>query len=174
MPLYRRILFTLVLGLILIVLQATLLKSILPHFLVPNLLIILVVFLAFFDGTPLGAGLSFLLGLELDIYNGILLGPWAGSYVVVYGVLAFLSQRIFVETALAAFVVVLFSSLLANLVYVVLTFDFRPVGHSILLPLLLEAALSGVIAPAGLALLRRLLVKRGRGSGAGRTLSFSA
>ena len=56
------------------------------------------VYLAFYEVSTFGAALAFLLGLQLDVSSAKLLGPWAGSFVLVYGFLGPLSQRIFIDT----------------------------------------------------------------------------
>ena len=62
----RRSVLVLILGLIAIFIQGTVLREVGPSWVVPNLLVILVVFLGFFEASFRGATLAFLLGLELD------------------------------------------------------------------------------------------------------------
>ena len=122
----KRLILLLLVSLVLMLLQATLLKAFLPASLVPNLVTSIVVFLAFYEVTPAGAMFAFLVGLELDLFSGILLGPWAGAYTVVFILVSLLSQRIFVESSLAAGVAVMGSNFLVNIIYTVLVFEFRP------------------------------------------------
>jgi rod shape-determining protein MreD len=80
----------------------------------PQGLLVCVAFLAFYEFSVVGVVTAFLLGLLLDMSSGVALGPWAGSYTIVYAVFAFLSQRLFVESRLVAMVVVLVATLLAG------------------------------------------------------------
>jgi len=168
----KRLVLLLLIGLVAMLIQATLLKPLLPASLVPNLAVCLVVFLAFYEVTPLGALFAFLLGLELDFFSGLLLGPWAGSFTVVFVLFSLLSQRIFVESNLAAAVVVVASTFLVNIVYAVLIFELRPFVGGFFWHSLQESIVSGLCAPLVLYILRRLCLKRDRGSG-GRSLNFA-
>lgn len=159
---WKRCIFVLLLGLVAVFIQSTILKAVLPSIIIPNFLIILLVFLAFYETSPAGVCTAFLLGLEFDLHGGILLGPWAGSFVAVYCALASLSQRIFVDSALAAFTVVLFSSFLSSFIFVVLVYEFQPVQLSLLYTAFVEALLNGIVAPLLMALLRRYLARRER------------
>ena len=106
----KRIALILLFGLISIALQSSVLKVMLPNSIIPNFILILVVFIAFYECSTLGAVIAFLLGFEIDIYSGQLLGPYAAASVAVFCVLSSLSQRIFVESPVAILLTV-FSSL---------------------------------------------------------------
>ena len=106
MTFVRKMVLVLVLGLLAMLIPGTLIKSLAPSLAAPNLLLILMVYLSFYDGEPGDALLAFLLGLELDLDSLDLLGPWAGAYVLVFGVLVLLSQRIFIESAVVVLVTV--------------------------------------------------------------------
>lgn len=166
----RKGLLVLVLGVIAIFFQGTVLREVMPAGIVPNLLLLIVVFLGFFEATIGGATLAFLLGVELDFASGLLVGPWAGAFVVSFGLLASLSQRLFVESVTAAMVAALACSLVANFVYFVLVFEFHPSVTEVASFSLVEAFINAVLAPPALALLRGLLGPRSRGS-AGRLRS---
>ena len=159
---FKRCILVLLLGLLAIFVQSTLLKAILPQMVIPNFLLILLVFLAFYETSLAGVITAFLLGLEFDLHGGILLGPWAGSFVAVYCALASLSQRIFVDSALAAFTVVLFSSFLSSFIFVVLVFEFQPVQLGLMYTAFIEALLNGFLAPPLMALLRKYMTRRER------------
>ena len=159
---WKRCALVLLLGLVAVFVQSTVLKAILPPVVIPSFLVILLVFLAFYETSLAGVFTAFLLGLEFDLHGGILLGPWAGSFVAVYCALASLSQRIFVDSGLAAFAVVLLSSFLSSFIFVVLVFEFQPVQLGVLSTALIEALLNGILAAPVLALLRRYLARRER------------
>lgn len=161
----RRILLTLVFGLLSILIQGTLIKALFPGAVVPGLLLVLVVFLAFYETSVLGVLLAFLLGIEYDLCSGLVIGPWAGAFVVVFGVVASLSQRIFVESPAAVMVTVFLSSLLSNLVYLLIVLQIRHASVSFGWIFFFEALLTAVICVPLFALYRKLLVPAPAGPG---------
>ena len=170
----RRSLLVLVLGLIAIFIQGTVLRAISPAWVVPNLLVIIVVFLGFYEASVRGATLAFILGLELDFANGLLVGPWAGAFVVSFGILASLSQRIFVESPLAAIIAVFACSIVSAIVYFTLVYEFHPAVTVIVPFSVAEAALNAVLAPFIFGVLRMALLPRTRSGGsAGRLRSLA-
>ncbi|MFM1847618.1 MAG: hypothetical protein RL417_1092 [Pseudomonadota bacterium] len=169
----RRSVLVLILGLIAIFIQGTVLREIAPAFVVPNILLIVVVFLGFFEASLRGATLTFLLGLELDFANGLLVGPWAGAFIVSFGILASLSQRIFVESPLAAVVAAFGSSLVSSLVYFTLVYEFHP-RVTVMVPFsILEAGMNAALAPIVFVFLRTVLFPRSRGGVSGRLRATS-
>lgn len=163
----RRVILLCILGLLAVYLQGTLLRAFFPAWIVPNLLVTLLVFVSFKDVSPIGAGSAFLLGLELDLYEGVMLGPWAGAYVLVYAALASLSQRIFIESPFAAFSAVFCAVLACNSIYFSIVFLFREIPYNGMVLSLIEGALSGMIAPFVLRALRRFMRRYFRESGRG-------
>jgi rod shape-determining protein MreD len=165
----REILIILSIALGLIFLQSTLIASIFPRlFFTPNLMLLLVVFVSFYSPGYSGAVLVFILGILFDFSSGLLLGPWAASFMGVFILISFISQRILIETAPASFVVVLLCSLLASVVYSTLVFEVSPTREGIFWILPLEALVNAVLAVPVFALLRKSLPYRFRGSAAGR------
>lgn len=150
-------------GLGCLVLQGGVLKVLLPGIVVPNLLLITVVYLAFFDVSIGGAILAFCLGLIADFGSGILLGPAAGSFVAVYGILSVLSQRLFIDSVLPATVAVAGSSILYSLVYMLLMLEAKGVSGVTFSAALLEAILTGMCAAPVLYLLKKLFGSRRAG-----------
>ena len=137
------------LGLVAIFLQGTLLRTILPDFLVPNLVLSITIFLAFYDNSPFGAVLVFLLGIEFDLYSGnpILIGPTAGSLVLIYGALSSISQRIYVESGFAVLVIATVSAVAQIIIFSILVYEFN-VGAASSFPLsLLNCLVTGMITP---------------------------
>ena len=124
----RRALLILLLGLIGVLLQSTLLRIVLPAALIPNFILILVVYVACYQGNPLGAVPSFLLGLEYDLFcSENLLGPYAASSVIVFCLISSFSTRLFLESFFTIFIAVAVSTVTNYLVYVVVVSQFRPV-----------------------------------------------
>jgi rod shape-determining protein MreD len=163
----RRFLLFLALGFVAIFVQGTLFREIAPHAVVPNFLLLMIVFLGFFEATIRGATLVFLLGVELDFASGLLVGPWAGAFIVSFGILASLSQRIFIESPLASVLAVFAGSIVSNFVYFVLVYEFHPSVTEVAPFSLLESALNALCAPFVFALLRGVVSNSSRG-GAGR------
>lgn len=149
----------------LVVFMLLLLQSVLPNFglpewLLPQGVLVCVVFLAFYEFSLAGVVLAFLLGLLLDLNSGVLLGPWAGAYVVVYATFAFLSQRLFVESALVKMCVVALATVLAGTVFLLLAFEYQAVTREDLVMLVGQAIASALVAPV----LFRVLARAWRGS----------
>lgn len=157
---FRSVGFVLGLGLVAAFIQGTVLRSLMPESMIaPNLLVVVVAFLALYEADAWAAVIVFLLGLELDFSSGGLIGPWAGAFVVVFGLLASLSQRIFVESAITAFVAALLACLGSTLMYIALSYQFQtseavPVAFSG--RGFIEALLTAFCAPILFAILRRI------------------
>lgn len=142
-----RLLICFFVALLLLGIQGVLHNSGLPAWLIPQGLLVSVVFLAFYEFSLAGVVMAFLLGLLLDMSSGILLGPWAGSYVVVYALFAFLSQRLFVESSVVAMAVVALGTLLAGIVFLLLAFEYQSVTREDVIILCGQALASAVVAP---------------------------
>lgn len=150
-----RLLICFVAAIVLLSIQAVLHNVALPAWLIPQGLLICVVFLAFYEFSLAGVVMAFLLGLLLDMSSGVLLGPWAGSYVVVYALFAFLSQRLFVESAVVAMAVVSIGTVLSGTVFLLLAFEYQSVTREDVAILCGQALSSAVVAPAVFRLLTR-------------------
>lgn len=136
-------------GLITIFLQGSLLRAVLPDFLIPNLVISLVVFIAFYENSPFGALLAFILGIEIDLYSGSphLIGPSSGALVLVYGVTTSLSQRVYVESAFAVLIMSAISSVLYSLIYSLLVFEFNDSSVRYFSMSVSNAIVTGLVTP---------------------------
>lgn len=158
----RTALIILLLGLIAIFIQGAILKPFMSDAIIPNLILMLVVFLAFYENSPFGAFLAFLLGLEFDLYSGHpqLVGPTAGAFVAVYVTLASLSQRIFVDSAFAVIVVSVFSSILSAIIFSILVYEFNSSNVRFFSFSLVSAIITGCIAPPTFSILRYLLLRK--------------
>lgn len=119
----------------------------LSEWLIPQGVLICVVFLAFYECSVAGALAAFVLGLLLDSSSGVLLGPWAGAYIVVYAVFSFVSQRLFVESLGVAMVVVASAAVLSGVIFLLLAFEYQAVTREDFGMLLGQALSSALIAP---------------------------
>ena len=139
-------------GVVAVFLQGTLVKQLFPLGAGPDIVLILVVFISFFQATLRGALLAFLLGLLVDLSSATILGPRAGAYIFIFGFLSSISQRLFIESNLAVLGSAFCASLVAQFVYVVIFFEFHPSHTFTLWPYfiwstLLEAVSTAIIAP---------------------------
>jgi rod shape-determining protein MreD len=146
---------SLAIGLALFV-QGVLVHGLLPAGFGVNLLVVLAVFLAFYDPTVRGLLLCFLIGIVFDIQGARLLGPWAGAFVIVFAVLNSVSQHIFVESTFTIMVSVFLSTVFSSLFFLVLSLDWSRIGAGSMGYLLLEATLTALVAPLVFKLLRRV------------------
>ena len=154
----RKVLIILLIGFISSLIQGTIFRTLFSSLAIPNLVTIIVCFLALYEVNALGVFLAFLLGLELDICSGVLVGPWCGAYILTYAVLSSLSPRIFIESGVAAFVVVSCASFFSAFMYVTLTYQFRPGASPSVGIFFLEALCTGIVAPIGFKILKRFLM----------------
>jgi len=142
-----------------LLLQTTVLRFVLPDLFVPNLLVILVVYLSFYRATPFAAVLAFILGLVLDFSSGLVLGPWAASFVIVFCILAILSDRIFVESKLAALLMVFLAAIAADVLYFSLSIEFSLSYGQMLKSALASGLLTSICAWPILPFLRSIFGK---------------
>lgn len=148
-------------GLLLVIFQGLVQSFGVPAWLIPQGLVACVMFVAFFECSVAGAFAAFGLGLLLDLTSATLLGPWAGAFVCVYALVAFISQRLFVESALVAMVVSATCTVLAGCIYLVLAFEYQSISLEDLATLLGQAAATAAITPAIVRVLRRAWNRRG-------------
>ncbi len=149
----------LTLSLFCVFIQGSVLGLLLPSFVIPDLLIVLIVYLAFFEAGAWGAVLVFFAGIILDLSTGLLLGPWAASYVVVYAILTSLSQHIFVNSFLAAFLSVFASRIIASSVYFLIVKGFLAGASGDISISLSHALVSGLCAPILLSSYKKIFAR---------------
>ena len=159
----RQAVFVLIFGMLAVALQSSFVPALIPTFLVPNLVVLLAVFVGFYFPSVFGSLLSFTLGLELDAASGRMIGPWAGAAVVAFGTLAALAQRLFVESAFAVFVAVVIMAVVADVVYLILS-GTPPDSFAVFLWNTLGGGVTaGVLAIPLFPILRRLVFGQDRG-----------
>lgn len=151
-----RSLLILAVGLGLVIVQSLLQRSGVPEWLLPQGLVVCVVYLAFFESSVAGAGLAFACGLLLDLTTATVLGPWAGAYVLAYALLSFVSPRLFVESTVVMMLVTGITSVLAGSVYLFLAFEYQSLSQDDIAVLLGQASASALVAPVVTAILRRV------------------
>lgn len=150
----------LIVGILCIALQSSVLSVLLPPWTQPNLLILIAVFLAFYFPTMLGSFFSFVIGLQYDLTSGLLVGPWAGVMVLTFGLVAALSQRIFVESSFAIFVAVVLMAITGDLIYLLLSGSLPDSITAFLSEILGGSVVTGFVAIPVFKMLRNILFPR--------------
>ena len=150
-----RLVSCLLVGLSLLIFQGLLFHLRLPSWLMPQGLLVCVVFLGFYECSIAGAVCAFLLGLMLDMSSGIVLGPWAGAYTALYLALTFLSQRLFVESIMVAMSTAALSNVFAGGLFLVLAFENQVLSFDDVLTLLGQGIASAFVVPLVFAVLGR-------------------
>jgi rod shape-determining protein MreD len=155
---FKGLIFALLYAIVSIVIQSVLVASGAPVWLIPDFVILLVLFLGFYEISPLGALVAFCVGLILDISGGALLGPWAGAYVLSFGMLTMVSEHVFAESKLSLFPIAFFFVIIAHILFLLPAFD--PLGQLATdWPRLLgKALITAILAPVVFKLLSILIV----------------
>lgn len=162
-------LWTLLISIVVLVAQGSARHLGLPEAAVPQLLVVVVVSLAFSEVNAFGSVMAFVLGLLLDFSSAVLIGPWAGSFVIVFGALALLSNRLFIESGVAAMVISGLAVVATNLLYSVLGTEYPIMTWEYPQRIIGQAVVTALCAPVLLGVLSRRSRKRvglfvGRGS----------
>lgn len=130
--------------------QATLLHSIFPDVIAPDVLLMLVVFLGLRTRTPGGAVGAFLIGLGGDFASAKFLGPFAAGSVAAFLVTTFVANHLFSEkgftVAVTAFIASISKNLAAATVISLFT-DVELMQWSFIYVLILEAIFTAVVCP---------------------------
>jgi rod shape-determining protein MreD len=122
---------------------------------IPQFLLIFVVYLSFVEANAFGCVMSFIVGLLLDLSSAVLIGPWAGSFVVIFCVLALLSRRLFIDSGLAAMVITFASVVVANILFSLFGSEYPALTVEYPQKVLGQALITALIAPLVLGILSR-------------------
>lgn len=145
---------------IMAILQAAIVYPMFPGLPNINFLLPLVIAIATVQPTVAGAIAAFCAGLLSDIAVGLVLGPQAGAAVVVWLVIALLSNRVFIESKLTLIVLALLAATVFSLARLAFTLQFVSEATQSIGSILGEASLTAIIAIAVTPTLRRLLSPR--------------
>ncbi|MEN9846671.1 MAG: rod shape-determining protein MreD [Pseudomonadota bacterium] len=140
---------------------------------IPQFLVIFVVYLSFAEVNTFGCLCSFIVGLLLDFSSAVLIGPWAGSFVVIFCVLALLSRRLFIDSGLAAMVITFASVVSANILFSLFRDEYPAMTWEYPQKVLGQAFSTALVAPLILGFLSRRW-RRTSAAYAGRGSSVSA
>jgi len=130
--------------------QATLLHSLFPDIVVPDILLILVVFLGVRSRTPWGVFGAFLIGIGGDFASAKYLGPFAAGSVSAFLVTVFIANHLFSEKGFTIAFTAAAASIAKNLTAGIIISIFTGLSilkFSFLSTLLLEALLTGIVCP---------------------------
>ena len=147
-------------GLAAALIQGALLYVGVPSYLLPQLVLILVIYLGFHEVSLLGAFSAFALGLLMDFASAVLVGPWAGAFVAVYGALSVGSQRLFVESSIVMIVTAFCASLCADFIFLGLAYEFQPSGASYLMEAIGQAFATAMVAPVVMPIFSKVLRRK--------------
>ena len=129
--------------------------------LIPQLLVIIVVSLSFTEVNAFGCFMSFAMGLLLDFSSAILIGPWAGSFVVLYCALALLSRRLFIDSGVAAMFITFCAVVVTNVLSSLLGTEYPVLSWDYPQKVLGQALVTALSAPVVLGILSRRARKGG-------------
>ncbi|MCB0329424.1 MAG: rod shape-determining protein MreD [Bdellovibrionales bacterium] len=129
----------------------------LPRAFVPEFALLYVVFISFYVASSYGTFLAFLCGLIVDISSGQLLGPWAGAFVLSYGAVSLISDRIYVESGFSLVFVTILLTLFSHTVYLLISVDPLTQLFSDWMVIVGKSFTTAFIAPLFFPLLRWML-----------------
>lgn len=133
-----------------LLLQATLVHSISPSAISPDFIVVLVLYLALNYRNIWGLLGVFALGLLADFASAQFVGPYAAGAVAAYSLVLFISDKVFAERTAAVIILGIVSSAVRALTYLVLLLIYVDVNLfrlDVIAKVLLEALLTGLVAP---------------------------
>lgn len=128
----------------LLVAQVTLLPARLMDPFKPNLLIVVVAYLALKGTSPACAGLAFLLGLVQDCFSGLYLGLNGFSFLVIYLFLKKTADRLYTDSYYLMILVVFLITIVNGLLHLVLLVIFS-MADGVYAPLLAALIPQGLV-----------------------------
>ncbi len=128
----------------LLVAQVTLLPAHLMDPFKPNLLIIVVVYLALKETSHAGAGIAFLLGLVQDCFSGICLGLYGFSFLVIHLILKKTADRLYTDNHYLMILVVFLVTLVNGFLHLCLLVIFS-MADGVYAPLLAALIPQGLV-----------------------------
>ncbi len=139
------------------IVQAGILEPLLPSFPNLNIVLPLVIAIASVQPTPVGALAAFLAGLLSDIGVGLVLGPQAGASVVVWLLIALVSNRVYVESRATLVILALIASTVFSLARLAFTLQFLPSATQSVVSIIGEATFTAIVTILVTPALRSLL-----------------
>lgn len=137
-------------GLLVLLLQTTLLHGLSGGRIIPDLVLILCVYLGLHEHNIGGATGAFLLGYLLDSFSGSLVGLHAFAMTTVYLVVYLVSRRLWMDNTLSGVAMVFLGSLLKGVAIVVALAAYLSIDRmsfGVAQTLFAEALLAGALTP---------------------------
>ncbi len=148
----------------LMVVQITLLPAHIMDPFKPNLLIIVVAYLALKGTNQAGAGMAFLLGLVQDCFSGIYLGLNGFSFLVIYLILKKTADRLYTDSHYLMILVVFLVTMVNGFLHLCLLIIFS-MTDGIYAPLLAALLPQGLVNALAASLLSGVATLRGTEEG---------
>ncbi len=153
----RAIIIFLLFALVGLFIQSSVIHDSFPSALAPDFILILVVHLGLRFRTVPGLFGSFALGLLADFASGQYVGPHAAGAIVAFCLSGIIANRVYAEKNFALMLIAFLCCLAKSMTFIALLLLYRGAiwsGHELVSSLLIEAALTGFLAPFMLAALR--------------------
>ena len=132
----KRIIFSLLVGILFLILQTTLLPSFPIHRIRPDILLIFTLYLAFLFPPIFGGILAFLMGTLMDLFSGNALGFYTFSRPLVFFAAQFFKEKFYMEGFYPQFLFAFVSAILEGILILILMNTFQSLSLGNLYPLL--------------------------------------
>ncbi len=132
----KRIIFSLLVGILFLILQTTLLPSFPIQRIRPDILLIFTLYLAFLFPPIFGGILAFLMGTLMDLFSGNALGFYTFSRPLVFFAAQFFKERFYLEGFSSQFLFAFVSAILEGILIFILMNTLQPLSLGNLYPLL--------------------------------------
>jgi len=132
----KRLVLTLLLGILFLILQTTWLSSFPIRRIRPDILLILILYLAFLFPPVFGGILAFFMGYLMDLFSANALGCYCLSRPLVYFAAQFFKERFYVEGSSSQFLFAFVFTLLEGIFIFFLMNALQPISLGNLYPLL--------------------------------------
>ena len=157
----KRVLFSLVLGIFFLALQATLLPSLPIQRIRPDIVLILVLYWGLSTSPVSGGILSFFLGFLMDLFSGNSFGLYTFSRFLLFCLAQLFKGRLYLESLLSQFLFVFLFALFEGLLILILLSALNPAPLGNLSSLfftffLPQSFLTGLISPLLFLLLNKV------------------
>ena len=132
----KRLVLTLLIGTLFLILQTTWLSSFPIRRIRPDILLILILYLAFLFPPIFGGVLAFFMGYLMDLFSGNVLGCYTLSRPLVFFAAQFFKERFYVEGSSSQFLFAFVFALLEGILILILMNTLQPISLGNLYPLL--------------------------------------
>jgi rod shape-determining protein MreD len=155
----KRFVSYIVIALLLMAIQGTLrvFVSTAPY-LVPNLIIALLVWLAFTHPNVRGVIIAFIIGILFDLNSGAILGPWSFALVILFYILARLSPGLFITSSYTVIFCTFLASIVINALVLALSFSAKSGITINIFDILLASLTTALCTPILFRLFRKVIV----------------